>query len=55
MVGTITKHCIRSVADNILNRNFQGYRIRIGTEWYELSLTACEPCDGPEIQDSEVI
>ena len=55
MAGMITKHCLRSVADNILSRNFQGYKIRIGTEWYELSLTACEPCDGPEIQDAEVI
>lgn len=55
MAGMITKHCIRAVTDNIIQRNFQGYKVKVGSDWYELTLTACEPCDGPDIQDSEVI
>lgn len=54
--GIISKYCLRSVTENIIKRNFQGYKIKIGEDWYELSVTACEPCEGnSEIVDSEVI
>lgn len=54
--GMITKHCIRSVVDNIIKRKFQGYKVKVGSEWYELTLTACEPCESTsDIVDSEVI
>ena len=40
---------ILKVVDDIIERNFRGYKIRYGDDWYEVSVHACEPPDTHEI------
>lgn len=37
--------CLFTVVQRINERNGVGYRIKVRGEWYEVSVTACEPPD----------
>lgn len=37
--------CLFSVVHNVISRNGVGYKVKTGDDWYEVSVTACEPPD----------
>lgn len=41
--------CSKTIIENIVARNYQGYKVKVNGEWFEINVCACEPpdCDGP--------
>lgn len=41
--------CAQTVIKNIVARNYQGYKVKVNGEWFEINVCACEPpdCEGP--------
>lgn len=41
--------CSRTIIENIVARNYQGYKVKVNGEWFEINVCACEPpdCEGP--------
>ena len=35
----------KAIAENIIARNYRGYKVRIGEDWFEINVCACEPLD----------